>query len=147
MTHVLGPIPANVMSQRYIALGKQIANDIRKMSRSLLSALVVTVLVTALATGECVSCGIGAATSSEKGGCCTPDGRCRLPYKMPPMRCLQGHVEGTLVEQAEQMHPAAVYLQGPELIEPVFQQDAIPAPTLTRYSPPDLCILNAAFLI
>jgi hypothetical protein len=52
-----------------------------------------------------------------------------------------------LIEQATEMHPAVVYLQGPELIEPAFQQNAPSVPPPTEYSPPDLCLLNAALLI
>ncbi len=110
------------------------------MLRSLLSALTAIMLVTVLVGGDCASCELG-------GGCCTSQGHCKSPHKAPPAQCLKAHVDGALVEQAAQVHPDIVDFQAPQPIEPVFQENASPAPSPTGYSPPDLCILNSALLV
>ncbi|HYL76410.1 MAG TPA: hypothetical protein VEU96_19515 [Bryobacteraceae bacterium] len=117
------------------------------MLRSLWSALTAIMLVTALVGGDCVSCGTGGASSSGSGGCCSAQGHCRAPHKAPPAQCLKAHVDGALVEQAAQVQPDIVNFHAPQATEPVFQENASPAPSPTGYSPPDLCILNSALLV
>jgi hypothetical protein len=116
--------------------------------RGLSSTLTAVMLVAALAGGECASCGIGSVAPSENSGCCTPDGHCKAStHKAPPARCLKGHVDGALIEQAAQVHPAIVHFDLPQPIEAVTQQYAAPVNLHICYSPPDFPILNSALLI
>jgi len=117
--------------------------------RSVLSAVVATMLIAAVVAGGCVDCGNGLGRRAQSGGCCNPDGQCKTsPHKIPP-GCVEVHSSDVAVmEQVWQvptvLPPAGFYtLASTESFRPPEPRTAFHA----DYRPPEVHILNSALLI
>jgi hypothetical protein len=117
--------------------------------RGALSGLLVLLLVTALASGECVACGTSAAVSAQSGGCCNPDGHCKAsPHKSSPRCVKEQSAEFVVVNQLGQIAPV---LPPADFCTVSTTESAPNAAILvvfhTDFSPPEHHILNSALLI
>jgi len=117
--------------------------------RSVFSALVGVLLISAVLSGECVACGMDVADSPQSGGCCNPDGNCKASHhKVPPVRCVKGYSSDfAVVEQVGQVVPVLPPADFCTLSSTESAPNAAILVVHADYSPPEHHILHAALLI
>ena len=121
---------------------------IRPQWRTLLSAVAIGVLILALFSAQGYACGIGQPSHSRD--CCTSDGNCKADSDNDGSSCCLRARTADFVALEQSSHERAATADAVRTPVPILVAIAAapsPSATLARYSPPDIYLLNSAFLI